>query len=414
MKKPILVLCIDRDNDLFEKAKVSGPVVGREKNLTAACALALADPEDADSNAMFYAIKVHDEMKKEGHEAEVVTCTGDKSLGYAADKTLSNQLDRVVKEINPSSCVLISDGASDEEMLPIIKSRIKIDSTKIVFVKQAKELEKTYFVLIEKLKDPYYAKILLGIPALLMLLFSVSSYIGLGWQVIGVVIGIYLLIRLFGIDNFIMRILKEFRFSVEKTSWISYIGAFSLLMVGALICYQSVVYSQKLGLSGEKVIAYATSRTVFLVLIAVILAMAGKTIDAIHEGKKFSITKYSMYMIGATLAVLVLKISSDWVLNLSKPYVYFSDLLLVLATSTAIGYVSTKVISEIKRDMLINMRLDGKEAISEQGSYLGKIVGVDVKSGSLIIQTIFDKKYTIPFGAVSTISENVVLKTGES
>ncbi|HID72329.1 TPA: DUF373 family protein, partial [Candidatus Micrarchaeota archaeon] len=164
MERPILVLCIDRDNDLYEKAKVSGPLIGRKKNLDGALKLAIADPEDPDSNAIFYSIKVFEQMKKDGHEVEVVTLTGDKNMGFKADKEISSQLDKIVRELNPVSCVLISDGASDEEIIPIIKSRLKIDSTKIVFIKQAKELEKTYFVLIEKLKDPYYARTVVGIP----------------------------------------------------------------------------------------------------------------------------------------------------------------------------------------------------------------------------------------------------------
>lgn len=64
MVRPILIICIDRDNDLFEKARVVGPIVGRENNLSAATSLALADPEDPDSNAIFYAIKVYDQFKK--------------------------------------------------------------------------------------------------------------------------------------------------------------------------------------------------------------------------------------------------------------------------------------------------------------------------------------------------------------
>ncbi len=180
MKRPILIICIDRDNDLYDKVKIGGPVVGRENNLNAALKLAVADPQDSDVNAIFYSIKIYDEMVKENQQVEVVTLTGDKHLDYKADKKISSQLDRVIQELNPTSCIFVSDGASDEEVFPIIRSRLKIDSTKIVFVKQAKELEKTYFVLLEKLKDPYYARILIGIPALLILLFSISDYLGLG------------------------------------------------------------------------------------------------------------------------------------------------------------------------------------------------------------------------------------------
>lgn len=407
------MLCVDRDNDLYEKGKVSGPVVGREKNLEAATALALADPEDPDSNAIFYAIKVYDDLKKEGKTVEVATCTGDKNLGYTADKVLSAQLDKIVREINPEACIMISDGGSDEELVPIIKSRLRIDSTKIVFVKQAKELEKTYFVLIEKLKDPYYAKIMLGIPALLILLFSISSYMGLGWQPVGIVVGVYLLLKLFGFEDFITSTLKDFRFSVEKTSWISYIGGFALLLVAMLIGYQSLNRADELNLGGEKLITYIISQIGFVILIAVLFVMTGKSIDAFTEKKKFMVTKYAMYMIGATLAVLVLKVGSDWVLNLYTPYVYFSDFLITLMVSIGIGYISTRIISGIRSDMLLHMKLDGREAISEHGTYLGKIVGVDAKKGELIIQTMFDKKYSLSFAVVSSIGDNVIMKTGE-
>ncbi len=38
-----LVICIDRDNDLGEKAKMGTPIVGREANVQAAVALGIAD-----------------------------------------------------------------------------------------------------------------------------------------------------------------------------------------------------------------------------------------------------------------------------------------------------------------------------------------------------------------------------------
>jgi putative membrane protein len=413
MERPILVLCIDRDNDLYEKAKVSGPLIGRKKNLDGALKLAIADPEDPDSNAIFYSIKVFEQMKKEGHTVEVVTLTGDKSMGYKADKEISNQLDKIVRELNPSSCVLISDGASDEEIIPIIKSRLKIDSTKIVFIKQAKELEKTYFVLIEKLKDPYYAKTLVGIPALLILLLSISSYYGLGWEPVGIIVGLYLIIRMLGIDEHFGNFVRDVRFSVEKTSWVSYIAGFTLFVIGALIASQSYNEALDLGLGGEKLIAYVIRSVVMILLIGVILLLSGKAMDALSEKKKYEITKYALYIVGFTLAMVVLKVGSDWVLNLFEPYVNFSDFLLTLVLSICLAYVSTKIINGIRMDMLIRMKLEGKEAISENGTYLGKIVGVDGRKGKLVIQTMFEKKYSLPASAVTSIEDNVILRTGD-
>ena len=63
----ILILAVDIDNDLYRKTKISGPLMGRVQNLSGASQLALADPEDSDSNTMFYAVHLNDKMKEEGY-----------------------------------------------------------------------------------------------------------------------------------------------------------------------------------------------------------------------------------------------------------------------------------------------------------------------------------------------------------
>lgn len=62
-KAKTLILCIDQDDDIGKKAKVSTPIVGVDANKEAAATLAIADPEEADSNAMFGAIKLYRERK---------------------------------------------------------------------------------------------------------------------------------------------------------------------------------------------------------------------------------------------------------------------------------------------------------------------------------------------------------------
>lgn len=410
MERPILVLCVDRDNDLYEKAQVSGPVIGREKNIEAATQLALADPEDPDSNAMFYAVRVYDRMKKDGHQVEVATLSGHRELGYTADKELSRQLDLVIKKLHPESCVLISDGASDEEIFPIIKSRLPIDSTKLIFIKQAKELEKTYFVLLEKLKDPHYSRLIIGLPAIFIFLVSIFSAMGMGWQPVGVVIGLYLISKGFGFDNLVFSILRDFRFSIEKTSWVSYIAGFTLLLGTAIVAWQAYGTAVSLGLSSDKIVAYILRNALVVALVAFLLIIAGKSIDALMEKRKFLVTKYALYSVAAILAVLVLRVGSDWVLNLFAPYISFGDFLFTLVIAIAIGYVSTRVIQELRTDMLIRLRLIGKEVLNENGSYLGKIVGISGKEGRIILQSMLEKTYTLPFSNVMALGEHVVVK----
>lgn len=411
MKRPTLVLCIDRDNDLYEKAKISAPVIGRKRNIEAATALALADPEDPDSNAIFYAIKLRDKMKKEGHNVEVVTLSGHRDLGHTADMQISRQLDKVVQELNPDSCILISDGASDEEIYPIIKSRLPIDSTKIIFIKQAKELEKTYFVLLEKLRDPHYAHLVFGVPALFILLFSLSSFLGLGWQPAGITLGLYLILKGFGIDSYVFRILRDFRFSIEKTSWISYIAGFTLLLVTVIVAWQTYNTATSLGLGSEKTIAYIVRNAVVVALVAFLLIIIGKSIDALVEKRKFIITRYALYSVAAILAVLVLRVGSDWVLNLFSPYVSFGDFLLTLIVAIFLGYIATRLVKELRSHLLIKLKLAGKEVLNEHGSYLGKIVGIKGSEGSIIVETLLDKKYDLPASSIVAIADRVIVKS---
>lgn len=413
MKRPVLVLCIDRDNDLYEKARVNGPLVGRERNLQGAMALSLADPEDPDSNAIYYAVKTLDQMRKEGHNAEVITLTGDKSLGYKADRSISSQLDRIVAELNPTSCVLVSDGASDEEILPIIKSRLKVDSTKIVFIKQAKELEKTYFVLIEKLRDPYFAKIILGIPAILILLISGASYLGIGWEVVGMMIGLALLLRLLGIDELVAGFVRDFRFSFDRSSWIGYLGALAIFSIALFVGYQSFQRAGSLNISTEKIIPYVVENTAWIVFMGLLMIMVGKSIDALIEKKKYEVTKYALYSGAGVLSTLVIVVGCRWIVNLSEPYVDFGLFLATIAAALLVGYLVTWLVNTYRRDILIEMKIEGKEAITEHGAYLGRIAGVDGRRGKIIIQTIFEKKYSLPISAVVSVEDSVILKTSE-
>ena len=57
---------MDRDNDVGEKTGLETPVVGRNACIEAAQKLALEDPEDADSNALYsMAIKTYEDLDQQ-------------------------------------------------------------------------------------------------------------------------------------------------------------------------------------------------------------------------------------------------------------------------------------------------------------------------------------------------------------
>jgi len=137
----ILVLTVDRDNDLGNKTSIRGPVIGRRQVLTAALKLGIADPEESDTNAILGALRQHDTLKEansEEDEVEVAILTGDEKVGMRSDRAIAAQLEEVVAAFQPDEAILVTDGAEDESVLPIIQSQVRINHVEKIIVKQSK------------------------------------------------------------------------------------------------------------------------------------------------------------------------------------------------------------------------------------------------------------------------------------
>jgi len=404
-KKRILVLCVDRDNDLYEKVKISGPVIGKQANVDAAMKLALKDPEETDANTMFEAVRIYDSISKESN-AEIATLTGDRALGYFADREIAKQIDYVLRNFRADSCILVSDGASDEQITPIVQSRVKIDSVKLVVMKQAKELEKTYFVLLEKLKEPHYARIVWGVPAIIILLLIIGEMLGLGWKLPALLISIYLFLMGFGIEENIIRSFSNFQFSVEKLSFILYLSALPLLIISLVLGYQEFLVRAQETPETLKLAAYVLLRLLLLLPWAVSLIILGKIIDLLHERKKYAVVKYGLYAVSVFILWAVFTVACQWILA----GVYFSDFVETLIAGTAVAFISLRVMEKIKIDLLTSMKLESKEVLTELGAYIGKIVGVDKRKGFIIVQTPFGHRLDFDFDRISDIGERVLIK----
>ncbi len=218
-KTEALVLCIDRDDDLGKKAGIRGPIIGEENNFTAARALAMADPEDTDVNAIFAAIKTKRECEHLYHGVEVITITGDKEVGVKSDQKIGNQLVRILEVYQPKGIILVTDGAEDEEVMPILQSETKILSVKTITVKQAKALESAYFKIQDffgRISDnPRQAKMMFGVPGLIIFMTVLLSYLGLPIvELILALVGIYLIAKGFGYDEQLFSGLTEVKNSL--------------------------------------------------------------------------------------------------------------------------------------------------------------------------------------------------------
>ncbi|MDD5317111.1 MAG: DUF373 family protein [Candidatus ainarchaeum sp.] len=404
-KKRVLVLCVDRDGDLQSKAGLTGPIVGREENINAATKLALADPEDPDSNTMFEAVKMLDELAKEG-DAQVATLTGSPRLGYVADREVLKQLERVLNEFKCDSCIFVSDGEADAQVVPIIQSMVKIESVRVVVIKQAKELEKTYFVLLEKLKEPHYARFVFGIPAVLFILFFAGDYLGYGgWRLVVLALGLYLFAKGFGFEESIVNYVSTFRISVDRLSFVFYLIAVPLLLVALAQAYEGYAFEASQGESGLKVIAYAMDKLLLLLPWALLLILIGKALDVLADKRRYDAVKYGMYAVSVLVLWLIFSVASGWILAEA----YFSELVFTMVYGVALIAISVNVLNWVRLRIIEGMKLENREVLTELGAYLGKAVGVDKRKGVLIIQTAFGQKLDIGFEKIVGVSDKKVI-----
>ena len=235
-----LVICVDRDDDLGRKAGIHGPVLGREAVLDAALKLGVADPEDSDTNAMLAAVNLLDELRATGEEVEALVLTGDGRVGTISDRKVSSQFDEVLSKIKVDAVHLVSDGAEDEFLYPIIQSRAKVDSVRRVYIRQSATLQGTYMTLVRALKDQKLRTktvlplasflIFLGIVLSLQTFFGVQLW-GIGLVVLMFLLGFYLFLWTFEVDEWIVAQVQSFGSDLRRGSVAVFFGILSLSLV---------------------------------------------------------------------------------------------------------------------------------------------------------------------------------------
>jgi putative membrane protein len=204
----LLVICVDRDNDIGEKAGVATPVIGRNACIEAAQRLALEDPEDADSNSIFAAVKTYEDLVSKGYQAEVIVVAGLENRGVQADEKIVTQVKTIVEKYSATGAVIVSDGEDDESVIPIIQNVLPIVSVRRVVMRVSRSVEYSYAVLGRYLRaiafDSKYSKFFLGVPGILLLIGGVASILGITREIFAVLVSILggaFLIRAFDVDR---------------------------------------------------------------------------------------------------------------------------------------------------------------------------------------------------------------------
>ena len=212
----VLVLSVDRDGDLERKTGIRSPIFGRDAVMAAATSLAVADPEEADANALFAAAKEYDNLAKQEVACDVGAVCGLEDSGFQADRKIRREVEALLSKQQYSGIVLISDGAEDELVIPILQTLKPIVSVRRIVVKHSRSVEENYMVLARYLRmlvyDPRYSKWAIGVPGVILLFAGILAIAGAGYLAslsILIILGAALLVRGFNIDRFVAGMLSQ-------------------------------------------------------------------------------------------------------------------------------------------------------------------------------------------------------------
>ena len=342
----LLILCVDLDDDLGRKTSFETPVVGRDNVESAAVALATADPEDSDVNVCFQGIHLHDSIDDESVEVAVVTGTA--KADVSANRKVGEEIDTVLASLSTGEdvrAIVVTDGAQDESVLPVIRSRVPIDGVRRVVVRQAQDLESMYYTFKQVLADPETRGTILIPLGILLLIYPISiaaEIVGLPGSTLGVIsalLGLYVLFRGLGLEETIDGSLERIRVGLfsGRVQLITYVVAAALFVVGGVDGLETV--ETLLGTDPEPVqaaAAFVYGAVQWVAAAGVVAALGRITDEYLGGGFRWRYLNAPFYV--TAIAVVLHGLSAFF---LALPFAELSYLAVTLTTGTFIGLAST-------------------------------------------------------------------------
>ena len=162
------------------------------------------------------------------------------------------------------------------------------------------------------INDPNLSRLIIGLPGVALILYFLLG--DRGWRLILGVVGTYLIVKGFDLEDQIHRFYEEFKssFTTGRVSFFFYAVAVIIAAVGVLagineIDSTGVAYSNIM-----KSMPLFISQSIALIAFAVYVALAGKAVDSILEGHGVAryifigILVFGVYLMAITLSRFIL------------------------------------------------------------------------------------------------------------
>jgi len=235
-----LVLCVDRSNDVGAKTGASMPVAGWEAVRSLVTDVGLADPEDASVNCLLEALRVARDLTDSGDDATVAVVSGGGDSRVNADRAIARQIDELLERYAPDSAIVVVDSAEDERVVPIVESRVGVDGVDRVVVRQARDIESTYYLLKQFLGDEEMRKTVLvplGVALMVLPALAIQFSPQIAMAGLASLLGAVLLFKGLAIDDRLENTPEQVREALYsgQVSVVTYVVGVGLALVGAFL-----------------------------------------------------------------------------------------------------------------------------------------------------------------------------------
>ncbi len=231
-----LVVCIDRGETVTDIAEEI-PVTGERAVRSLVTEVGLRDPESSRVNCLLEGLRLARELRAAGDDPLVAVVSGtDDSVD--ADREIARQIDELLVAYDIESAVLVTDNAADERLVHVIESRVQVDAVSRVVVRQARDLESTYYLMKQFLADEELRQTvlvplgvaLLAVPVLLV--FAESATVAIA--AVAAIAGLFLLYKGFGIGDALTALTGGLREGLYtgRVSVVTSVVAVGLALVG--------------------------------------------------------------------------------------------------------------------------------------------------------------------------------------
>ncbi len=315
-----LVVSVDRGDSIHRKTGIETPVVGWDAVQSLVTDVGLADPEDSGVNCLLEALRVTRDLHDDGEAATVAAVAGIAESVVGADRAVAQQMDDLVAEHDPDSVIIVIDSAEDEQLVPIIESRIRVDAVDRVVVRQAHDIESTYYLLKQFLADEELRGTILVPIGLTLLAFPIVTMLagtGIAIAAITAVLGGFFLYKGLGIDDYVedLPARAQAAFYSGRVSIVTYVVAGGFALIGLFV--------GALGVSGLDTFDVFVTSMAFVynsvpwLAIAALAASTGRLFDEIIRAEEIS-NAYLNLPFGAIAMGIVIRGFSAYFLQRSE------------------------------------------------------------------------------------------------